>query len=157
MLWSPNQPQFSMLILLLITFLYRFSSTPLKLWMFKLYPFERNYIPFGWIKTRDCFFIALNISSSFVILISQDSLHKKKKKRVSREENLSNRIIVGIMVLVMRESNSISFPVCLISWFNCSEVMHFSIFLAVVEDIYRRRQPLPSMDAIYFIQPSKEK
>lgn len=27
----------------------------------------------------------------------------------------------------------------------------------MVEDIYRRRQPLPSMDAIYFIQPSKEK
>lgn len=28
---------------------------------------------------------------------------------------------------------------------------------AVVEDIYKRRQPLPSMDAIYFIQPTKEK
>ncbi|GFP95012.1 snare-interacting protein keule [Phtheirospermum japonicum] len=27
----------------------------------------------------------------------------------------------------------------------------------LVEDLYRRRQPLPSMDAIYFIQPSKEK
>lgn len=31
------------------------------------------------------------------------------------------------------------------------------IFLAVVEDLYKRRQPLPSMDAIYFIQPTKEK
>lgn len=30
-------------------------------------------------------------------------------------------------------------------------------FLAVVEDLYKRRQPLPSMDAIYFIQPTKEK
>ncbi|KAF8379309.1 hypothetical protein HHK36_028742 [Tetracentron sinense] len=29
--------------------------------------------------------------------------------------------------------------------------------VSLVEDIYRRRQPLPSMDAIYFIQPSKEK
>ncbi|GMP61811.1 hypothetical protein CsSME_00024127 [Camellia sinensis var. sinensis] len=29
-------------------------------------------------------------------------------------------------------------------------------FPAVVEDLFRRRQPLPSMDAIYFIQPSKE-
>ncbi|GAV79454.1 Sec1 domain-containing protein [Cephalotus follicularis] len=28
--------------------------------------------------------------------------------------------------------------------------------VSLVEDIYRRRQPLPSMDAIYFIQPSKE-
>jgi len=27
----------------------------------------------------------------------------------------------------------------------------------VVEDIYKRRQPLPTMDAIYFIQPTKEK
>ena len=28
---------------------------------------------------------------------------------------------------------------------------------AVVEDIYKRRQPLPTMDAVYFIQPTKEK
>nr|XP_023887349.1 SNARE-interacting protein KEULE isoform X1 [Quercus suber] len=28
--------------------------------------------------------------------------------------------------------------------------------VSLVEDIYRRRQPLPSMDAIYFIQPSRE-
>ncbi|XP_022719584.1 SNARE-interacting protein KEULE-like isoform X2 [Durio zibethinus] len=28
--------------------------------------------------------------------------------------------------------------------------------VSLVEDIYRRRQPLPSMDAIYFIQPTKE-
>jgi hypothetical protein len=28
---------------------------------------------------------------------------------------------------------------------------------AVVEDLYKRRQPLPSLDAIYFIQPTKEK
>lgn len=30
-------------------------------------------------------------------------------------------------------------------------------FIAVVEELFKRRQPLPSMDAIYFIQPSKEK
>lgn len=29
--------------------------------------------------------------------------------------------------------------------------------MPVVEDMYKRRQPLPSMDAIYFIQPTKEK
>ncbi|GMP61813.1 hypothetical protein CsSME_00024127 [Camellia sinensis var. sinensis] len=29
--------------------------------------------------------------------------------------------------------------------------------VSLVEDLFRRRQPLPSMDAIYFIQPSKEK
>jgi syntaxin-binding protein 1 len=29
--------------------------------------------------------------------------------------------------------------------------------VSLVEDIFRRRQPLPSMDAIYFIQPTKEK
>ncbi|XWS77201.1 hypothetical protein CRYUN_Cryun01aG0241200 [Craigia yunnanensis] len=29
--------------------------------------------------------------------------------------------------------------------------------VSLVEDHFRRRQPLPSMDAIYFIQPSKEK
>ncbi|GER26385.1 plant sec1, partial [Striga asiatica] len=28
--------------------------------------------------------------------------------------------------------------------------------VSLVEDLYRRRQPLPSMDAIYFIQPTKE-
>ncbi|WCJ26050.1 Syntaxin-binding protein 1 [Euphorbia peplus] len=28
--------------------------------------------------------------------------------------------------------------------------------ISLVEDIYRRRQPLPSMDAVYFIQPTKE-
>ncbi|KAL2460791.1 SNARE-interacting protein KEULE [Abeliophyllum distichum] len=28
--------------------------------------------------------------------------------------------------------------------------------VSLVEDLFRRRQPLPSMDAIYFIQPSKE-
>uniref|UniRef100_A0A7N0SZ20 SNARE-interacting protein KEULE n=2 Tax=Kalanchoe fedtschenkoi TaxID=63787 RepID=A0A7N0SZ20_KALFE len=28
--------------------------------------------------------------------------------------------------------------------------------ISLVEDLFRRRQPLPSMDAIYFIQPSKE-
>ncbi|TYG42503.1 hypothetical protein ES288_D12G262300v1 [Gossypium darwinii] len=28
--------------------------------------------------------------------------------------------------------------------------------VSLVEDIYRRRQPLPSMEAIYFIQPTKE-
>ncbi|KMZ63049.1 hypothetical protein ZOSMA_42G00880 [Zostera marina] len=28
--------------------------------------------------------------------------------------------------------------------------------ISLVEDLYKRRQPLPSMDAIYFIQPSKE-
>ncbi|GMH22756.1 hypothetical protein Nepgr_024599 [Nepenthes gracilis] len=28
--------------------------------------------------------------------------------------------------------------------------------VSLVEDIYKRRQPLPTMDAIYFIQPSKE-
>ncbi|KAJ8767662.1 hypothetical protein K2173_018220 [Erythroxylum novogranatense] len=28
--------------------------------------------------------------------------------------------------------------------------------VSLVEDIYRRRQPLPSMDVIYFIQPTKE-
>ncbi|KAK7857395.1 snare-interacting protein keule [Quercus suber] len=41
------------------------------------------------------------------------------------------------------------------------KVMSYSCKMAditdeVVEDIYRRRQPLPSMDAIYFIQPSRE-
>lgn len=35
--------------------------------------------------------------------------------------------------------------------------MVFEFFLAVVEDLDKRRQPLPSMDAIYFIQPTKEK
>lgn len=29
--------------------------------------------------------------------------------------------------------------------------------VSLVEDMYRRRQPLPTMDAIYFIQPSLEK
>ncbi|KAG2375737.1 SNARE-interacting protein [Vigna angularis] len=29
--------------------------------------------------------------------------------------------------------------------------------VSLVEDIYKRRQPLPSMDAIYFIQPTREK
>ncbi|XP_042475825.1 SNARE-interacting protein KEULE-like isoform X2 [Macadamia integrifolia] len=29
--------------------------------------------------------------------------------------------------------------------------------VSLVEDLFRRRQPLPSMDAIYFIQPTKEK
>ncbi|KAJ7962204.1 SNARE-interacting protein KEULE [Quillaja saponaria] len=29
--------------------------------------------------------------------------------------------------------------------------------VSLVEDLFQRRQPLPSMDAIYFIQPSKEK
>ncbi|XP_057510584.1 protein transport Sec1a-like isoform X2 [Actinidia eriantha] len=28
--------------------------------------------------------------------------------------------------------------------------------VSLVEDLFRRRQPLPSLDAIYFIQPSKE-
>ncbi|KAH0452184.1 hypothetical protein IEQ34_019483 [Dendrobium chrysotoxum] len=28
--------------------------------------------------------------------------------------------------------------------------------ISLVEDIYKRRQPMPSMDAIYFIQPTKE-
>lgn len=28
--------------------------------------------------------------------------------------------------------------------------------VSLVEDIYKRRQPMPSMDAIYFIQPTKE-
>ncbi|KAK9668258.1 hypothetical protein RND81_13G045500 [Saponaria officinalis] len=28
--------------------------------------------------------------------------------------------------------------------------------VSLVEDIYKRRQPLPSMDAVYFIQPTKE-
>ncbi|XP_012851498.1 PREDICTED: SNARE-interacting protein KEULE-like [Erythranthe guttata] len=29
--------------------------------------------------------------------------------------------------------------------------------VSLVEDIHKRRQPLPAMDAIYFIQPTKEK
>lgn len=33
----------------------------------------------------------------------------------------------------------------------------FLHLLAVVEDIHKRRQPLHAMDAIYFIQPTKEK
>nr|DAD18698.1 TPA_asm: hypothetical protein HUJ06_020161 [Nelumbo nucifera] len=41
----------------------------------------------------------------------------------------------------------------LVSWL---EFTMFSMILAVVEDLFRRRQPLPSMDAIYFIQPTKE-
>lgn len=28
--------------------------------------------------------------------------------------------------------------------------------VSLVEDLYKRRQPLPSLDAIYFIQPTKE-
>jgi hypothetical protein len=28
---------------------------------------------------------------------------------------------------------------------------------AVVEDLFKRREPMPSMDAIYFLQPLKEK
>ncbi|KAF6148131.1 hypothetical protein GIB67_011906 [Kingdonia uniflora] len=28
--------------------------------------------------------------------------------------------------------------------------------VSLVEDLYRRRQPLPTMDAIYFIQPTRE-
>lgn len=30
-------------------------------------------------------------------------------------------------------------------------------FISVVEDLFRRREPLPSMDVVYFIQPTKEK
>jgi len=38
------------------------------------------------------------------------------------------------------------------------QVDWFSFFsFVVVEEIYRRRQPFLSMDAIYFIQPPKEK
>nr|GMD62409.1 protein transport Sec1a-like [Ipomoea batatas] len=29
--------------------------------------------------------------------------------------------------------------------------------ISLVEDLFRRRQPLPAMDVIYFIQPTKEK
>ncbi|PON57410.1 Sec1-like protein [Parasponia andersonii] len=41
------------------------------------------------------------------------------------------------------------------------KIMSYSCKMAditeeVVEDMYKRRQPLPSMDAIYFIQPTKE-
>lgn len=44
-------------------------------------------------------------------------------------------------------------------WFDLVICTYFTAknFLAVVEDIYKRRQPLPSMDAVYFIQPTKEK
>jgi hypothetical protein len=34
---------------------------------------------------------------------------------------------------------------------------YFGALSAVVEDIYRQRQPLPTMDAIYFLQPTIEK
>lgn len=33
----------------------------------------------------------------------------------------------------------------------------FLFFSPVVEDLFKRRQPMPSMDVIYFIQPIKEK
>lgn len=33
----------------------------------------------------------------------------------------------------------------------------FPIFFSVVEDLYKRRQPMPTMEAIYFMQPLKEK
>ncbi|GMI75855.1 keule [Hibiscus trionum] len=29
--------------------------------------------------------------------------------------------------------------------------------VSLVEDLFRRRQPLPTMDAIYFMQPTREK
>ncbi|KAJ4838822.1 Protein transport Sec1a [Turnera subulata] len=29
--------------------------------------------------------------------------------------------------------------------------------ISLVEDLFRRRQPMTTMDAVYFIQPSKEK
>ncbi|CAI9771747.1 unnamed protein product [Fraxinus pennsylvanica] len=38
-----------------------------------------------------------------------------------------------------------------------TEKLSFHLLPAVVEDIYKRRQPLPTMDAVYFIQPTKEK
>lgn len=34
--------------------------------------------------------------------------------------------------------------------------MSFS-FYAVVEELFKRREPMPSMDVIYFIQPAREK
>jgi hypothetical protein len=59
--------------------------------------------------------------------------------------------------------NSVSFfkIFLLVSYYNYRyiHVYNFSFdnSFAVVEDMYKRRQPLPSMDAIYFIQPTKEK
>ncbi|XWS38495.1 hypothetical protein CRYUN_Cryun19dG0136100 [Craigia yunnanensis] len=40
--------------------------------------------------------------------------------------------------------------------YSCKMADITSEGVSLVEDIYRRRQPLPSMDAIYFIQPTKE-
>lgn len=70
--------------------------------------------------------------------------------------------IFHYFVIIVLSASSIpsllSFPIfsiirCLCLWW----LVVNSSFTAVVEDLFRRRQPLPSMDAIYFIQPSKEK
>jgi hypothetical protein len=46
-----------------------------------------------------------------------------------------------------------------IHFFNYISFMfcYFGALFVVVEDIYRQRQPLPTMDAIYFLQPTREK
>jgi syntaxin-binding protein 1 len=40
--------------------------------------------------------------------------------------------------------------------FSCKMADVMEEGVSLVEDLYMRRQPLPLMDAIYFIQPTKE-
>ena len=41
-------------------------------------------------------------------------------------------------------------------------ISHYNILMlfspsAVVEELFKRREPMPSMDVVYFIQPAREK
>lgn len=109
-------------------------------------------------------FVLCNVHYIFLFYIAVNFFTMMKHKKLVNLLHCVEVLSTSSSFSFSRSFYSRGFSVVYVVWqpIHRFEFLSFHVYplvfiSLVVEDIFKRREPMPSMDAIYFVQPSKEK